>query len=132
MSDDNTNAALKQSVDATCKLIETLVDGKYRQSLIDEQDEEDQNWAEAEDYEVVDQFIEDHILDFRFVVGRDLDYIDVQACMTFGGPNIWMNTEGAQVDGYWGSSHVTGNISYDARDILRDAFEHIYDTLRQQ
>ena len=44
-------------------------------------------------------------LDVRLVVNRDGTVRGAQLLMAFGAPNIWVDTEKGQVEGYWGD-HV--------------------------
>lgn len=46
-------------------------------------------------------------IDVRLVINRDGTVHGAQLLMAFGGPNIWVNTMDAQVEGYWGSHRVT-------------------------
>tara|TARA_Y100001963_G_scaffold156383_1_gene249844 strand:+ start:1109 stop:1420 length:312 start_codon:yes stop_codon:yes gene_type:complete len=59
--------------------------------LIDWQDEENQT---AFDY------ISD-ALDIQYIVNGDKEYIGARILVSFGGPNIWINTQYNQVEGYW-------------------------------
>lgn len=42
-------------------------------------------------------------LDIRYIVDSKGDYIAAKVLVSFGGPNIWVNTETNTVEGYWWS-----------------------------
>ena len=45
-------------------------------------------------------YLED-VLDIEYIVGSDLEYRGARILVTFGGPNIWVNTKTNTVEGYW-------------------------------
>lgn len=54
-----------------------------------------------------DWFEEHEVLDIEYTISRDGTYLGAQLLMTFGGPNIYINTRRREVEGYWGAEKVT-------------------------
>ena len=40
-------------------------------------------------------------LDIEYIVNSKGDYLGARVLVAFGGPNIWIDTRRARVDGYW-------------------------------
>lgn len=45
-------------------------------------------------------------LDIRYIVSGKGEYIAAKILVAFGGPNIWVNLESNQVEGYWGGERA--------------------------
>ena len=48
----------------------------------------------------------DDMLDYRTTISREKEYIGSRILVTFGGPNIWINTIDKCIEGYWGSDSI--------------------------
>ena len=46
------------------------------------------------------------IMDTNYVLNYNLDYVGSQLLVAFGGPNIWIDTQYQQVEGYWWGDKV--------------------------
>jgi len=53
-------------------------------------------------------------LDYEWLLYDDKTLKGARILVSFGGPNIWINTVTAQVEGYWGSSSVVRHYRNDA------------------
>tara|TARA_B100000902_G_C26973661_1_gene746679 strand:- start:324 stop:632 length:309 start_codon:yes stop_codon:yes gene_type:complete len=42
-------------------------------------------------------------LDIQYIVDSKKEYLGARILVTFGGPNIWINTQYNKVEGYWGT-----------------------------
>ena len=64
------------------------------------------------------------VLDIQYIINQDKTYRGARILVAFGGPNIWVNTQSGQVEGYWwGDNAFTGfmdNIGLD------DYLEELY------
>lgn len=54
-----------------------------------------------------DWFEEHEVLDIEYTIGRNGTYLGARLLMTFGGPNIYINTRTGEVEGYWGTDKAT-------------------------
>jgi hypothetical protein len=111
----------ERSMDGVHASVESLADGTYAPEDVD---------TSNEGFRPAEHWIDNNVLDFDFTVGRDLSYKSTSLCVAFGGPNIFVNLEEAKIDGYWGSTHLTRQISYAARDKLDEEMDYIYDVLK--
>lgn len=93
-----------------------------------EEDEIEEELDEDEEYDKA-SFYED-ILDIEFRINKQLEYKSVDICLTFGGPNIWLDTSCAMLKGYWGSTRESIPIPYDISDELDDYFEDYYNCIK--
>jgi|TARA_R100001086_G_scaffold33229_1_gene15073 hypothetical protein len=41
------------------------------------------------------------VLDIQYIINQDKTYRGARILVAFGGPNIWVNTQSGQVEGYW-------------------------------
>lgn len=66
-------------------------------------------------------------LDIQYIVDQQKQYLGARILVTFGGPNIWVDTRYNRVEGYWGTEqemwNYTDNIGLD--DICRELFDSI-------
>ncbi len=69
-------------------------------------------------------------LDYTFTVNSDLSYRSVEILVTFGGPNIYINTSKSRVELYWGNEYADYSILYDTNNAIDDIFEEIYNSRR--
>jgi len=46
-------------------------------------------------------------LDIEYIVNGKSDYLGANVVVTYGGPNIWINTRKRTVEGAWGSDTVS-------------------------
>lgn len=47
-------------------------------------------------------YLED-ILDIEYIISSSGEYLGARVLVTFGGPNIWINTRTNTIEGYWWS-----------------------------
>lgn len=89
-----------------------------------EEDEIEEELDEDEEYDK-DSFYE-NILDIEFRIDKQLEYNSVDICLTFGGPNIWLDTSCSMLKGYWGSTRESISIPCEISDEIDDYFEDYY------
>lgn len=70
---------------------------------------EDYSETEAGEPNAMD-WLED-ALDIRYVVNGEGEFISAQVLVTFGGPNIWVNFDTKQVNGYWWNETATASFT---------------------
>jgi hypothetical protein len=66
-------------------------------------------------------------LDIEYIVSSDKSYLGARVLVTFGGPNIWINTRTKTVEGYWwGDTHFA---SFDDELGLDDWLAEYYECI---
>lgn len=68
----------------------------------------------------------DDCLDVNYLVSRDKEYKSAIVCITWGGPNIYVDTEDSYVKLYWGCTQAKAPLSYQVRDEIDSIFEEWY------
>jgi len=99
---------LRQMVDAYA---EDVIKGKMR---FYPEDDNDEDYYEA--YSI------------KYVVDQNGNLEDVMVMLAGGGPNIWLDTNAREVQGFWGSTKYTKYI-YDHEYII-DYFDELYSCTR--
>tara|TARA_R100001443_G_scaffold109264_1_gene120467 strand:- start:642 stop:1058 length:417 start_codon:yes stop_codon:yes gene_type:complete len=56
-------------------------------------------------------------LDIQYIVTGSREYVAARILVAFGGPNIWINTQTKQVEGYWWGETAFQNYFADEMDI---------------
>jgi len=88
--------------------------------------EELNNIASSEDsYEKMYKYL-CKCLDVTYTVTSDKKLKDVKYLVTFGGPNIYINTKSDMVEGYWGGDEYAAFISDEAIELIFDISDEIY------
>lgn len=64
------------------------------------------------------------VLDVNFIIDINKKYRSAKIYVTLGGPNIWIDTDTATIQGRWGSTSVEVPISYNLRDEIDYVVEH--------
>ena len=54
-----------------------------------------------EEEDISDWF--NNVLDIQYIVNQKKEYMGARLLVTFGGPNIWVDTQYNKVEGYWGT-----------------------------
>lgn len=76
-------------------------------------------------------YFEDNALDIEYTINSDLSYKAARVLITFGGPNIYIDTNTSRVELYWGSSKAYAYIEYRTRDAIDAYFEDEYNMRRE-
>lgn len=63
------------------------------------------------------------VLDIRYIVNKENEFISAQVLVAFGGPNIWVNFDTKTVKGYWGGDRASANFTDDMG--VEDALEEL-------
>ena len=71
---------------------------------------------------------DEHCLDIQYIVDKDKKYLGSRVLVAFGGPNIWINTQKREVEGYWWGEQATAKYYYDS-DELDEVAKEYYDSL---
>jgi hypothetical protein len=85
-----------------------------REDLADQYDNGD---ADAADMMMTAFDYLDDILDIQYIVTAKREYLGARILVTFGGPNIWINTQAQIVEGYWWGDAVSMAYSDDPMGI---------------
>jgi len=83
----------------------------------------------AEDYEDNNpngfDYLED-VLDVKWVIDSNGEYVGAELLVAFGGPNIWIHTRNNQVKGYWWGDNDTAE--YEDNLGLNESCEEWYNS----
>lgn len=71
-------------------------------------------------------------LDMRFTVDDELDYLGASITMVWGGPNVYLDTMGRCVKGYWGGDEVTVPIPSHVLELVDDWCMMQYELRRER
>jgi hypothetical protein len=116
--------------------IDCDIDGTYRiwnsekcevfEDKAFETEEEAKAYLDASEGESIDglDYLND-VLDIEYVVNSKKEYLGARVLVTFGGPNIWINTRTKQVEGYWWGDKSIQSYGDDSLN-LDDALETLY------
>lgn len=64
-------------------------------------------------------------LDIEYIVNSKREYLGARVLVTFGGPNIWVNTRTKVVEGYWWGEYAKA--SFDDGIGLDDALQTLWE-----
>lgn len=70
------------------------------------------------------------VLDERYSLNGELRYIAVRLTLTCGGPNIYLDTDTGEIEGFWGTDHYAVPVSDDVIAAVDEWYEDIFDALR--
>lgn len=101
------------------RIVKEIESGEYE---MDERDVEE--WGEP----CAGHYLDDAV-DIEYTVSRDVEYLGSKVCVTFGDPNIYIDTRKKQVQGYWGGDYVERSYASDALG-LYDYLAEMFDCLR--
>lgn len=77
-----------------------------------------------EDYTVYDYFSD--VLDYQFIIDADKSFRAVRVMVTYGGPNIYIDTFSGKVELYWWSEYADYSLRSDVIDLINEYFEELY------
>ena len=126
---------LEQIVDGECKLCPEC--GKYEYMEYDEDTDRYycdncESWHDSDDCNeqaTVYDYLAD-ALDYDITISSTGDYRGVSACVGFGGPNIYIDTNTGNVELYWGTTKAFWSLSYSVIDAINDYFEEFWKCMR--
>lgn len=70
------------------------------------------------------------ILDFEYIINRDMSYSAVKVYVTLGGPTVWIDTYSGTVELRWANEESRYFLTSDIIDAVDDYFEEYYDCCR--
>ena len=70
------------------------------------------------------------VLDFEFIINRDLSYSAVKVYVTLGGPTVWIDTYTGSVELRWANEKSSYYLLSDTIDAVNDYFEEYYNSCR--
>lgn len=82
-----------------------------------------------EDEDLLGYLSSNQIMDIKYVLDSNLDYVGSQLLVAFGGPNIWIDTQHQQVRGYWWGDNVIKDY-YEDSIYLDDHIKELYECSR--
>lgn len=94
------------------------------QDVVDTLEELDKHGSSGE-YENVWYFLREGVLSIeRYVLSGGRDFLGARLLVSYGGPNIYIDTERSVVEGYWGFNEVV--LDYDSvsfNDTVQENYE---------
>ena len=111
----------------TCQMIaDDLTNGIVitEDNIEDYQDEDNGTSYEVGDEVTASEYLSD-CFDIEYTVTQALDYKNGIVTVALGGPNIFINTQNNEVEGYWGSERVS--IPFSDKMGVDDHLENTYD-----
>lgn len=66
------------------------------------------------------------VLDIEYSVGSDGEYRGVRLMVTFGGPNIYINTRRGEVEGYWWTDSASVWLPSEVRESIDEVWSEYY------
>ena len=82
---------------------------------VDDPDYYDQDYQEGDILSGYDYLAD--VLDIEYIVTSKGEYLGARILVTFGGPNIWINTRTETVEGYWWSDTFRASFYSDSMGI---------------
>lgn len=76
-------------------------------------------------------YFEDNTLDIEYTINSDLSYKAARVLITFGGPNIYLNTNNKRVELYWWGDTAYAALSDHAVEVIDAYFEDGYNMRRE-
>ena len=70
----------------------------------------------------------DDVLEITYLIGSDKAYKGVELLVAWGGPNVYVNTQYNQVEGFWGSDSC--KFSYKDNIGLDDYFKEMWECIK--
>ena len=64
------------------------------------------------------------VLDIEYIVNSNKEYLGARVLVTFGGPNIWVDTRSNTVEGYWWADNHTESFTDELG--LDECLEELY------
>ena len=114
----------QEQLERHCKSIANQINGKEKIDPESCERYHDLNEEEKKDFEPTGSDFLDDVYSIKWVVNQDKTYSGALLMVAGGGPNIWVNTEDNQVEGYWGGDKYIQPFS--DRIGLDDACEELY------
>lgn len=68
-------------------------------------------------------------LDVEVTRSLNGDYRGARILLTFGGPNVWLDTADRELQGSWGGKRVNMHVPYEVCELIDDAIEELADCL---
>ena len=70
----------------------------------------------------------DDILDIKYVVDREKKYLGAKILLTFGGPNIYLDTYHGELQLYWCTTEEKFSVDKNLCNAVDDIFEEYYNS----
>jgi hypothetical protein len=70
------------------------------------------------------EYIE-NTLEISYIVNHARKYRGARILVTYGGPNVWIDTNKRAIEGYWGSEHAMAGLPRcgEIDDLLEESFD---------
>lgn len=110
------NQDLVNQVKAVLESLEQHVEGFYQCNCCYETFDSEEEASECCDDSAEYQGIYDYVceaLDINYILNADRSLRGVRLLVCFGGPNVWIDTESATIDGNWWGDKYSVSLSND-------------------
>ena len=86
-----------------------------------------QTIIEQNDVEDFQEWFDENVLDYEFIIGSDKSFVAANIYLAFGGPTIWIDTTGlGSIIYHCADEKCDIMLDSDVRDFLNDYMEEIY------
>ena len=91
-----TDERLEREVKSTAETLQNVVAGIG----FEDEDDRDGEFDFGNEHDRLRWYFED-VLDVRFTISANFEFISAEILLAYGGPAIWYNTAEGRVHGYW-------------------------------
>ncbi len=118
----DTSEELKQHCEELAYILDKLAYGMYYDTeTCDVVNDIPEDCEDENRYQDLIEYVFDEEYGIKITTSLDgKDLYGAEICMAWGGPNVYINTRDAYIEGYWGSTEVKRPFSYNARDQIND------------
>lgn len=86
-----------------------------------------QTMIEQNDVDAFQEWFDENVLDYQFIIGSDKSFVAAIIYLEFGGPTVWIDTDGLGSINYkWADEKCDIMLDSDVRDFLNDYMEEFY------
>lgn len=119
-----TDEQLEREVKSMAESLQKVVAGIG----FEDEDDRDGEFDFGNEHDRLRWYFED-VLDVRFTISAQFEFINAEILLAYGGPNIWYNTAEGRVHGYW-DGRAEYFVDHDTRDAIDSYWEEEFDMLR--
>ena len=86
-----------------------------------------QTMIEQNDVDAFQEWFDENVLDYQFIIGSDKSLLAANIYLEFGGPTVWIDTFGlGKIIYQWGDEQCDIPLDSTVRDFLDDYMEEVY------
>lgn len=86
-----------------------------------------QTIIEQNDFEAFQEWFDENVLDYQFIIGSNKSLLAANIYLEFGGPTVWIDTDGlGRINYQWADDKCDITLDSTVRDFLNDYMEEVY------